>query len=243
MTTASKKLKTVLLLTGMASSLLSFLPALRAEGDTQMPRATPAPEHGPQAMTMEGFPWLPYDLTSRRLWVEATGLWCERCFEDTKKNLSALASVESVDIQGADDAKKASWITIKLKKDAAVPSDDVLSAAIKEAGYSFVKSYPERVLIAEITGAFSSMCQGVIQGELLGRYKTVIDELAIEVSKEGRAGRSLIKMRLTAQADPIKRAQLQKLLSKYNFKLENAYMLDINGKKVDEPALASPEAK
>ena len=241
MTTASKQLKTGLLLIGMASSLLSFLPALRAEGDLQTTCATPASEPGPQAE--EGFPWLPFDLSSRRLWVEATGLWCERCFEGTKKNLSALASVESVDIQGADDARKVSWITIKLKKDAAVPSDEALSAAIKEAGFSFVKSYPERVLIAEIRGAFSSMCQGVIQGDFLGRYKVVIDEIAIEVSKEGRAGLSLIKIRLTAQGAPIKRVQLQKMISKYNFKLEDAYMLDINGKKVDEPALAPQETK
>lgn len=205
-------------------------PAPAPTEEFKMPPMKPAPEHGPEAMTMEGFPWLPYDLSSRCLWVEATGLWCKRCSEDTKKNLMALNSVESVDVKGSDDAEKVSLITIKLKKDAAVPSDKELSDAIKEAGYTFVKSHPERVLVAEITGAFSSMCQGVIKSGLLEAHEAAIDELAIEISKKGRTGRSWIKIRLAPTAQPMSDAQVQKAISKFNFKLHNTHMLDINGK-------------
>jgi len=237
------KKQTLLSLSALVLGASSWLCA----EDMKMPPMKPAPDHGPEAMTMEGFPWLPYELSPCSLWIEATGLSCKRCCDDIQKNLTALAAIESADAQCSGDARCASCIKIKVKKGAALPSDKDLEDALKKAGCTFVRTRPVRVMIAEITGAFSSMCQGVIKSGLMDKYKDRINELAVEISKKGRGGVSWIKIRFEPSSqDTISNDDIQKIIAAYNFKVRNSYMLDgtdtvVSGKPLSASEIADLE--
>lgn len=188
------------------------------------------------AKEMKGYPWLPYDLApikkeSKYILVEAKGLFCPNCAKDVEKEVSGLSSVTKVKVENSTDARETSWVHI-WHDGTKGPADWKLKSRIQKAGYKFQKAHRTHVVVAEITGAFSSMCQSVIKEALMGdTYGKRLDDIAVEVSKRGREGLSKIKMRVRPDKEAIidgkeslTEAQVQNTIRPFALKIHKFYI-------------------